>query len=208
MAQLLVVHPVNPQVRLLRQAAQIIDHGGLAAVPTDSCYALVCHLDDKPAVDRLRRIRQIDERHHLTLMCRDLSEIANYARVDNLQYRLLKNATPGPYTFILEATKEVPRRLSHPSRKTIGIRVPEHPVTLALLEVFGQPLISSTLQLPGDEIPLNDAAHIVERIGHELDVIIDGGACGIEPTTIVDVTGRQAVLVRRGRGPVEALGLQ
>ena len=208
MAQLLVVHPVNPQVRLLRQAAQIIDHGGLAAVPTDSCYALVCHLDDKPAVDRLRRIRQIDERHHLTLMCRDLSEIASYARVDNLQYRLLKNATPGPYTFILEATREVPRRLSHPSRKTIGIRVPEHPVTLALLEVFGQPLISSTLQLPGDEIPLNDAAHIVERIGHELDVIIDGGACGIEPTTIVDVTGRQAVLVRRGRGPVEALGLQ
>ncbi|MCA3213771.1 MAG: threonylcarbamoyl-AMP synthase [Burkholderiales bacterium] len=208
MAQLLVVHPVNPQVRLLRQAAQIIDHGGLAAVPTDSCYALVCHLDDKPAVDRLRRIRQIDERHHLTLMCRDLSEIANYARVDNLQYRLLKNATPGPYTFILEATKEVPRRLSHPSRKTIGIRVPEHPVTLALLEVFGQPLISSTLQLPGDEIPLNDAAHIVERIGHELDVVIDGGACGVEPTTIVDVTGRQAVLVRRGRGPVEALGLQ
>jgi tRNA threonylcarbamoyl adenosine modification protein (Sua5/YciO/YrdC/YwlC family) len=195
-------------VRLLRQAAQIIDHGGLAAVPTDSCYALVCHLDDKPAVDRLRRIRQIDERHHLTLMCRDLSEIANYARVDNLQYRLLKNATPGPYTFILEATKEVPRRLSHPSRKTIGIRVPEHPVTLALLEVFGQPLISSTLQLPGDEIPLNDAAHIVERIGHELDVVIDGGACGVEPTTIVDVTGRQAVLVRRGRGPVEALGLQ
>jgi tRNA threonylcarbamoyl adenosine modification protein (Sua5/YciO/YrdC/YwlC family) len=168
----------------------------------------VCHLDDKPAVDRLRRIRQIDERHHLTLMCRDLSEIANYARVDNLQYRLLKNATPGPYTFILEATKEVPRRLSHPSRKTIGIRVPEHPVTLALLEVFGQPLISSTLQLPGDEIPLNDAAHIVERIGHELDVVIDGGACGVEPTTIVDVTGRQAVLVRRGRGPVEALGLQ
>jgi tRNA threonylcarbamoyl adenosine modification protein (Sua5/YciO/YrdC/YwlC family) len=205
---LLVGHPVNPQVRLLRQAAQIIDHGGLAAVPTDSCYALVCHLDDKPAVDRLRRIRQIDERHHLTLMCRDLSEIANYARVDNLQYRLLKNATPGPYTFILEATKEVPRRLSHPSRKTIGIRVPEHPVTLALLEVFGQPLISSTLQLPGDEIPLNDAAHIVERIGHELDVVIDGGACGVEPTTIVDVTGRQAVLVRRGRGPVEALGLQ
>jgi tRNA threonylcarbamoyl adenosine modification protein (Sua5/YciO/YrdC/YwlC family) len=207
MAQLLTVHPLNPQLRLLRQAAQIIDHGGLAAVPTDSCYALVCHLDDKPAVDRLRRIRQIDERHHLTLMCRDLSEIANYARVDNLQYRLLKNATPGPYTFILEATKEVPRRLSHPSRKTIGIRVPEHPVTLGLLDVFGQPLISTTLQLPGDEIPLNDAAHIVERIGHELDVIIDGGACGIEPTTIVDVTGKEAVVVRRGRGPVEALGL-
>lgn len=208
MAQYFELHPHNPQPRLIDQTARILDQGGLAAIPTDSSYALVCHLDDKPAVDRLRRIRQIDERHHLTLMCRDLSEIANYARVDNLQYRLLKNATPGPYTFILEATKEVPRRLSHPSRKTIGIRVPEHPVTLALLEVFGQPLISSTLQLPGDEIPLNDAAHIVERIGHELDVVIDGGACGVEPTTIVDVTGRQAVLVRRGRGPVEALGLQ
>jgi tRNA threonylcarbamoyl adenosine modification protein (Sua5/YciO/YrdC/YwlC family) len=207
-AQRFNIHPDNPQVRLLRQVTQIIDHGGVGALPTDSCYALACHLDDKPAADRVRRIRQVDERHHLTLLCRDLSEIANYARVDNLQYRLLKNATPGPYTFILEATKEVPRRLSHPSRKTIGIRVPEHPVTLALLEVFGQPLISSTLQLPGDEIPLNDAAHIVERIGHELDVVIDGGACGVEPTTIVDVTGRQAVLVRRGRGPVEALGLQ
>jgi tRNA threonylcarbamoyl adenosine modification protein (Sua5/YciO/YrdC/YwlC family) len=194
MAQLLTVHPVNPQVRLLRQAAQIIDHGGLAALPTDSCYALVCHLDDKPAVDRLRRIRQIDERHNLTLLCRDLSEIANYARVDNLQYRLLKNATPGPYTFILEATKEVPRRLSHPSRKTIGIRVPEHPV-------------ANGLQLPGDEIPLNDGAHILERIGHELDVVIDAGSCGIEPTTIVDLTGKEAVIVRRGRGSVEALGL-
>jgi tRNA threonylcarbamoyl adenosine modification protein (Sua5/YciO/YrdC/YwlC family) len=207
MAQLLTVHPVNPQVRLLRQAAQIIDHGGLAAIPTDSCYALVCHLDDKPAVDRLRRIRQIDERHNLTLLCRDLSEIANYARVDNLQYRLLKNATPGPYTFILEATKEVPRRLSHPSRKTIGIRVPEHPAANGLLQVFGQPVISTTLQLPGDEIPLNDGAHILERIGHELDVVIDAGSCGIEPTTIVDLTGKEAVVVRRGRGSVDALGL-
>lgn len=207
MAQLFTVHPVNPQIRLLRQAAQIIDHGGLAAIPTDSCYALVCHLDDKPAADRLRRIRHVDERHHLTLLCRDLSEIGNYARVDNLQYRLIKNATPGPYTFILEATKEVPRRLSHPSRKTIGIRVPEHPVANGLLEVFGQPLISTTLLLPGDEIPLNDAAHIIERIGHELDIIIDAGACGIEPTTVIDLTGKEAVIVRRGRGSVEALGL-
>lgn len=207
MAQVFTVHPTDPQLRLLRQAAQIIDHGGVAALPTDSCYALVCHLDDKPAADRLRRIRHIDERHHLTLLCRDLSEIANYAKVDNAQYRLLKLVTPGPYTFILEATREVPRRLSHPSRKTIGIRIPAHPAALGLLDVLGQPLISTTLMLPGDDVPLNDADHIVERIGNDLDVVIDAGACGIEPTTIVDLTGREAVVVRRGRGAVEALGL-
>jgi tRNA threonylcarbamoyl adenosine modification protein (Sua5/YciO/YrdC/YwlC family) len=207
MAQRFTVHPQNPQLRLLRQVAQIIDHGGVGAIPTDSCYALVCHLDDKPAADRLRRIRQVDERHHLTLLCRDLSEIANYARVDNTQYRMLKLATPGPYAFILEATKEVPRRLSHPSRKTIGIRVPDHPAALGLLEVLGQPLISTTLMLPGDELPLNDAAHIVERIGSELDFVVDAGACGVEPTTIIDLSGREAQVVRRGRGPVEALGI-
>ncbi len=208
MAQLFAVHPVNPQLRLLRQAAQLIDHGAVAAIPTDSSYALVCHLDDKPAADRLRRIRRVDERHHLTLLCRDLSEIANYAKVDNAQYRLLRQVTPGPYTFILEATREVPRRLSHPSRKTIGIRVPEHPVALGLLDVLGQPLISTTLLLPGDEMPLNDAALIVERIGHDVDLIIDAGACGLEPTTVVDLSGKEAVLIRRGRGPVEALGLR
>jgi tRNA threonylcarbamoyl adenosine modification protein (Sua5/YciO/YrdC/YwlC family) len=208
MAQVFPVHPVNPQLRLLRQAAQLLDHGAVAAIPTDSSYALACHLDDKPAADRLRRIRRIDERHHLTLLCRDLSEIASYARVDNAQYRLLKLATPGPYAFILEATREVPRRLSHPSRKTIGIRVPDHPVARALLDVLGQPLLSTTLLLPGDDVPLNDAQLIVERIGHDVDIVIDAGACGIEPTTIVDLTGPEAVVVRRGRGSVEALGLR
>ncbi len=207
MAQLFVVHPTNPQLRLLRQAAQLIEHGGVAAIPTDSCYALVCRLDDKAAADRLRRIRGIDERHHLTLLCRDLSEIANYAKVDNVQYRLIRNVTPGPYTFILEATREVPRRLSHPSRKTIGLRVPDHPVAQGLLDVLGQPLISTTLLLPGDELPRTDAGEIRERLGHEVDLVIDSGDAGIEPTTIVDLTGPEAVLVRRGRGPVEALGL-
>jgi tRNA threonylcarbamoyl adenosine modification protein (Sua5/YciO/YrdC/YwlC family) len=207
MALLLTVHPVDPQLRLLRQAAQLLDHGAVAAIPTDSCYALACHLDDKAAADRIRHIRRIDERHLLTLLCRDLSEIAAYARVDNVQYRLLKQATPGPYTFILEATREVPRRLSHPSRKTIGIRIPDNPTALGLLDVLGQPLISTTLQLPGDELPLNDAEHIAERIGNDLDLIVDAGACGVEPTTIVDLTGKEAVVVRRGRGPVEALGL-
>jgi tRNA threonylcarbamoyl adenosine modification protein (Sua5/YciO/YrdC/YwlC family) len=208
MAQLFPVHPQNPQVRLLRQAAQLIDRGAVAAIPTDSSYALVCHLDDKPAADRLRRLRGVDERHHLTLLCRDLSEIANYAKVDNVQYRLLKQVTPGPYTFILEATREVPRRLSHPSRKTIGIRVPDHTAALGLLEVLEQPLISTTLMLPGDDVPLNDAQLILERIGHEIDLVIDAGACGIEPTTVVDLTGKEAVIVRRGRGAVEALGLR
>ena len=207
MAQLFVVHPTNPQLRLLRQAAQLIEHGGVAAIPTDSCYALVCRLDDKAAADRLRRIRGVDDRHHLTLLCRDLAEIANYAKVDNVQYRLIRNVTPGPYTFILEATREVPRRLSHPSRKTIGIRVPDHPVALGLLDVFGQPLISTTLLLPGDELPRTDAGEIRERLGHDVDLVIDCGDAGIEPTTVVDLTGREAMLVRRGRGPVEALGL-
>lgn len=207
MAQLFAVHPQNPQVRLLRQAAQLIDHGALAAVPTDSCYALVCHLDDKAAVDRLRRIRRIDERHHLSLLCRDLSEIAAYAQVDNKQYRLLKIATPGPYTFILDATREVPRRLSHPSRKTIGIRIPDHPVALALLDVLGQPLIGTTLMLPGDELPLNDVDDIRARLEHDIDVIVDAGACGVEPTTIIDLTGREAVVLRQGRGALEPLGL-
>ena len=208
MAQRFNVHPVDPQVRLLRQVAQIIDHGGVGALPTDSCYALACHLDDKPAADRLRRIRQVDERHHLTLLCRDLSEIASYAKVDNTQYRLIRQVTPGPYAFILEATREVPRRLSHPSRKTIGIRIPDHPVTLGLLAVLGQPLLSTTLILPGDELPLNDADHIVERLDHDIDFIVDGGACGVEPVTIVDLSGREPVLVRRGRGDVAALGLE
>jgi len=207
MAQVFTVHPQNPQIRLLRQAAQLIDHGALAAIPTDSCYALVCHLDDKAAVDRLRRIRRIDERHHLSLLCRDLSEISAHAQVDNRQYRLLKVATPGPYTFILDATREVPRRLSHPSRKAIGIRIPDHPVALALLDVLGQPLIGSTLMLPGDELPLNDVEDIRARLDHDIDVIVDAGACGVEPTTIIDLTGREAVVLRQGRGALEPLGL-
>ncbi len=197
----------NPQVRLLRQAAAMLDNGGVGAIPTDSCYALVCPLDDKAAVDRLRRIRGIDERHHLTLLCRDLSELANFAKVDNKQYRLLKNATPGPYTFILEATREVPRRLSHPARKTIGLRVPDNAVAAALLGLLDQPLLGTTLMLPGDELPLNDAQHIVERLRKQVDFVIDGGACGTTPTTVVDLTGPEAVLVRQGRGGLEALGL-
>jgi tRNA threonylcarbamoyl adenosine modification protein (Sua5/YciO/YrdC/YwlC family) len=207
MAQVFAVHPVDPQVRSLRQVAQILDHGGVGAIPTDSCYALACHLDDKAAVDRIRQIRRIDERHLLTLMCRDLSDIALYAKVDNRTYRTLKNATPGPYTFILEATREVPRRLSHPSRKTIGLRVPDHRVASGLLDVLGQPLLTTTLQLPGDEMPLNDPEYIRERLDHQVDFVLDAGACGIEPTTIVDLTGLEAVLVRQGKGPVEALGL-
>ncbi len=207
MAQLFVVHPDNPQVRLLRQAAQLIDRGAVAAVPTDSCYALACHLDDKSAVDRVRRIRRVDERHNLTLLCRDLTEIATYARVDNTQYRLLKQATPGPYTFILEATREVPRRLSHPSRKTIGIRIPANNVVCALLDVLGQPLISTTLILPGDEVPLSDPQDIRARLEHDIDLIVDGGASGIEPTTVIDLTGKEAVVVRQGRGSLAAIGL-
>jgi len=207
MAQRFQVHPDHPHLRPLRQAAQLIESGGVAAVPTDSCYALACHLDDREAVDRLRRIRNVDQRHHLTLLCRDLHEIAEYAKVDNAKYRLLKQVTPGPYTFIFEATREIPRRLSHPSRKTIGIRIPAHPVTLALLEVLGQALISSTLILPGDELPLNDPDEIRARLEHDIDLLIDAGACGIEPTTVVDLSGREAIVVRRGRGPLEALGL-
>jgi tRNA threonylcarbamoyl adenosine modification protein (Sua5/YciO/YrdC/YwlC family) len=208
MAQLFAVHPDNPQVRLLRQAAQLIDRGAVAAVPTDSCYALACHLDDKGAVDRVRRIRRVDERHHLTLLCRDLTEIATYARVDNTQYRLLKQATPGAYTFILEATREVPRRLSHPSRKTIGIRIPSNATALALLDVLGQALISTTLLLPGDEVPMSDPQEIRARLEHEIDLVVDGGPSGLEPTTVIDLTGKEAVVVRRGRGSLAAIGLE
>jgi tRNA threonylcarbamoyl adenosine modification protein (Sua5/YciO/YrdC/YwlC family) len=207
MAQLLSVHPLDPQLRQLRHAAQILEHGGVGAMPTDSCYALVCHLDDKAAVDRIRAIRRIDERHLLTVMCRDLSDIGQYAKVDNRTFRLLKDATPGPYTLILEATREVPRRLSHPSRKTIGLRVPDNPVALGLLSVLDQPLISTTLQLPGDELPLNDAEMIRERLAHQIDFILDAGPCGVEPTTVVDLTGPHAMVVRLGKGDLARLGL-
>lgn len=207
MSQFFQVHPVNPQARLIKQAAQIIHGGGIVAVPTDSCYALVCHLDDKGAVERLRRIRGIDEKHHLTLLCRDLSELGVYARVDNRQFRLLKAATPGPFTFILEATKVVPRRLSHPSRKTIGLRVPEDAIINALLAELDQPLLGSTLIMPDETEPLNDADVICERLGKQLELIIDGGACSMEPTTVIDLTGDDAVLVRQGRGDAAAFGL-
>ena len=207
MSQFFQIHPDNPQLRLLKQAAQIIHSGGIVALPTDSCYALVCHLDDKGAVERLRRIRGIDDKHHLTLLCRDLSEIGVYARVDNRQFRLLKAATPGPYTFILEATKEVPRRLSHPSRKTIGLRVPENRIVQALLEELGQPLLGTTLMLPGDDDTLTDADSIRERLEKHIELIIDGGACSLEPTTVVDLTGDEPELVRQGRGDPALLGL-
>jgi tRNA threonylcarbamoyl adenosine modification protein (Sua5/YciO/YrdC/YwlC family) len=207
MSQFFQIHPDNPQARLIKQAAQIIHSGGIVAVPTDSSYALVCHLDDKAAVERLRRIRGIDEKHHLTLLCRDLSEIAIYARIDNRQFRLLKAATPGPYTFILEATREVPRRLSHPSRKTIGLRVPENPIVHALLAELGQPLLGTTLILAGDEETQNDAELIRERLEKLIDLVIDGGACSLEPTTVVDLTGAEPELLRQGRGGAALLGL-
>ena len=207
MAQLFEVHPQQPQVRLLKQAADSLHRGGVVAVPTDSSYALVCHLDDKAAVDKLRRIRGVDERHHLTLLCRDLSELANYARVDNRQYRLLKLGTPGPYTFILEATKEVPRRVSHPSRRTIGLRVPDHPVTQALLDVMGQPLLAATLILPDHDEPLNDAQEIREALQKRVDAVVDAGACPMSPTTVIDLSGGEAVVLRQGRGALELLGL-
>ena len=207
MAQYFDVHPENPQARLLKQAAQILHAGGVAAVPTDSSYALVCHLDDKDAAQALRRLRQVDEKHHLTLLCRDLAELATYARVDNRQYRLLKRGTPGPYTFILEATKEVPRRLSHPSRRTIGLRVPEHRVTQALLELLGQPLLATTLIAPGETEPMNDAQEIRERFEKQIQAIVDAGACPREPTTVVDLSGPEPVVTRLGRGDPAALGL-
>lgn len=207
MSQFFQIHPSHPQSRLIKQAVNIIDTGGIVALPTDSSYALTCHLDDKAAVERLRRLRGVDERHHLTLMCRDLSELSAFARVDNQQYRWLKMATPGPYVFILEATKEVPRRLSHPSRKTIGLRVPQHAIVLALLEELGQPLLTATLQLPGEAEPMNDAVLIRERLQKQLELVIDGGPCPAEPTTVIDLTGEAPVLIRRGQGDPARLGL-
>jgi tRNA threonylcarbamoyl adenosine modification protein (Sua5/YciO/YrdC/YwlC family) len=206
-SQFFHVHPDNPQGRLIKQAVQILKSGGVAAIPTDSSYALVCQLDDKSAVEHLRRIRQVDERHHLTLLCRDLSELASYARVDNRQYRLLKLGTPGPFTFILEATKEVPRRVSHPSRRTIGLRVPDHRVTQALLAEHGAPLLATTLIPPGETDPLNDPDEIRERFEKVLQAVVDAGACSIEPTTIVDLTADEPVLIRLGLGDPTRLGL-
>ncbi|TXC66362.1 threonylcarbamoyl-AMP synthase [Piscinibacter aquaticus] len=207
MSQYFEVHPDNPQPRLLKQAVQILHGGGVVAIPTDSSYALVCHLDDKAAAEALRRIRGVDDKHHLTLLCRDLSELASYARVDNRQYRLLKLGTPGPFTFILEATKEVPRRLSHPSRRTIGLRVPDHAVTQALLEQLGQPLIATTLIAPGESEPMNEPQEIRERFQKLLGAVVDAGACPMQPTTVVDLSGDTPALVRAGRGDPSLLGL-
>ncbi|AJK47088.1 L-threonylcarbamoyladenylate synthase [Burkholderia plantarii] len=207
MSQFFRIHPENPQSRLVRQAVEIVKQGGVIAMPTDSSYALACQLDDRAAVERVRRIRGLDDKQLLSLLVRDLSELANFAMVDNHQYRLIKSVTPGPYVFVLQATKEVPRRLSHPSRKTIGLRVPDHAITLAVLEALGEPLLGTTLILPPDTDPLNDPEEIRERLEKQVDLVIDGGACPREPSTIVDLTGTEPVLVRAGRGPLEPFGL-
>ena len=201
MAQFFHVHPQNPQSRLMRQAAEIVRAGGVIVYPTDSCYALGCHVGDKAAMERIRAIRRLDEQHHFTLVCRDLSEVANYAQVDNLAYRLLKANTPGPYTFLLPATREVPRRLQHAKRKTIGLRIPDHAIAQALLAELGEPLMSATLMLPGDEQPLSDPEEIRARLEHAVDLVIDGGNCGWEPTTVVDLAAGTPHIVRTGKGP-------
>jgi tRNA threonylcarbamoyl adenosine modification protein (Sua5/YciO/YrdC/YwlC family) len=207
MSQYFAPHPENPQPRLMKQAAQIVRDGGVIALPTDSCYAIACHLDDKDAVTRLRRIRGIDDKHHLALLCRDLSEIAQYAQVDNAQYRLLKAVTPGPYVFILPATRDVPKRVSHPSRKTIGLRVPDNAIAQALLAELNGPLLSTTLMLSGQTMPMNDGAEIREQLEHALDLVLDGGACGVEPSTVIDLTSPVPKLVRAGRGDLAPFGL-
>ena len=206
MAQYFSIHPTHPQPRLIRRAAEIVRGGGLIAYPTDSCYALGCHLGDAPAQERLRRVRGVDPKHNLTLMCRDLSEIAAYAIVDNVQFRMLKLATPGSYTFILRATREVPRRLQHPKRKTIGVRVPAHASAQALLAELGEPMLSATLILPGAAQPLADAPTIRAALEHELDLILDCGSCGVEPTTVIDLSGDAPQVLRRGRGSLDIFG--
>lgn len=207
MAQLFTIHPVNPEPRLIKQAAEIVRSGGLIVYPTDSSYALGCHLGDKAAVERMRAIRQVDARHHFALVCRDLAEIATYAKVDNRQFRLLRAVTPGSYTFILQATREVPKRLQHPSRKTVGLRIPDHRIVRALLEALGEPLLTSTLLLPGDDVPLNDMDEIRKRLDHHVDLIIDGGPCGIELTTVVNLTAEAPVVIREGKGSLAPFGL-
>ncbi len=208
MARYLSIHPDDPQARLLAQAADSLRSGGVVAIPTDSCYALGCALGDKGAVERIRQIRGVDDRHHLTLMCRDLSQIAQFAHVDNAQYRLLKATTPGSYTFILEGTKELPRRVLHPKRKTIGLRVPDHSIALALLEELREPILTSTLMLPGDEAPLTEGWEIQDRLDDVLELIIDGGYCGTEPTTVIDLTSLPPSLIRAGRGDLGPFGLE
>lgn len=206
MSQFFQVHPDNPQARLVRQAVDIIRGGGVIVYPTDSAYALGCHIGDKNALDRIRRIRKLDEKHNFTLVCRDLSEIATYAKVNNTVYRLLRHTTPGPYTFILKATSEVPKRLLHAKRKTVGLRVPDNAIAAALLAELGEPLMSVTLIMPGDDLPLIDPYDIRETLEHEVDLVIDGGYCGMEPTTVVDLADETAVVLRVGKGDVAPFG--
>ncbi|MXS83831.1 MAG: threonylcarbamoyl-AMP synthase [Nitrosomonadaceae bacterium] len=208
MAQFFSIHTDTPHLRLIKQAVAIVRSGGIIVYPTDSCYALGCHLGDKDAMTRIRTIREVDERHHFTLVCRNLAEISTYAKVDNSQYRLLKATTPGSYTFILQATREVPRRMQHPKRNTIGLRIPDHPVVLALLEELGEPLLSSTLILPGDELPLNDAEEIRERLEHQVELVMDAGSCGIDMTTVIDLTTAVPELIRPGKGSLEPFGIE
>jgi tRNA threonylcarbamoyl adenosine modification protein (Sua5/YciO/YrdC/YwlC family) len=208
MAQYFAIHPTHPQPRLVKRAADIVRAGGLIAYPTDSCYALGCHLGDAKALERLRRVRGIDERHHLTLMCRGLSEIAEYAVVDDARYRLIKAATPGSYTFILRARRQVPRRLMHPKRKTIGVRIPGHAVANALLADLGEPLLSATLSLPSQPVPLADAGEIRERLEHQLDLVIDAGASGMEPSTVIDLTGETPLVIRKGSGSLAPFAVE
>ena len=202
MSQYFSIHPENPQVRLIKRAVEMLEQGGLIIYPTDSCYALGCKIGDKTALDRMRTIRQVDDRHNFTLVCRDLSELGNYAFVDNTTYRLLRNYTPGPFTFILKATREVPRRMQVPKRKTIGLRIPDNPVALALLQHLGQPIMSTTLILPGDDLPMNDPYEIRERLEHVVDLVIDGGYCGIEATTVVDMVDNACEILRQGKGEI------
>jgi tRNA threonylcarbamoyl adenosine modification protein (Sua5/YciO/YrdC/YwlC family) len=205
MASIVEVHPTDPQPRRIAQVVSAIRDGGLIAYPTDSSYALGCHIGDKKAMDRIHRIRQTNKNHNFTLVVRDLSEISLYARVDNWAYRLLKSLTPGPYTVILQATREVPKRLQNPRRRTIGLRVPDHPIVAALLEALGEPIMSSTLLLPGDDMPLTDPYEIDRRIGHEIELIVDAGPTGIEPTTVIDLSGGSVEILRKGRGDVSSL---
>ncbi|MGB8692757.1 MAG: L-threonylcarbamoyladenylate synthase [Steroidobacteraceae bacterium] len=206
MSQYFELHPENPQVRLLRQAVQILRAGGLIAYPTDSCYALGCHIGDAAALERIRRLREADRHHNFTLVCRDLAEVARFARVENWQFRLMKSATPGPFTFLLPATRETPRRLQHPQRRTIGVRIPDHIVPRLLLAELGEPIMSSTLLLPGEETPLNDGREIRTRLEHQIDAVLDSGHCGLEPSTVVDLSVSPPVILRQGRGRLPGVG--
>lgn len=205
MSQYFELHPLTPQSRLIRRAAEIVRAGGVIAYPTDSCYALGCHIGDKAALERVRRIRQADRHHHFTLVCRNLADVGRFAKLDNWQFHLIKACTPGPYTFLLPATAETPRRLQHERRRTIGIRIPDHPVPLLLLAELGEPLMSSTLMLPGDEVPLTNGEEIRARLEHAIDAVLDGGDCGLEPTTVVDLAVNPPTVVRVGKGPVAAI---